>query len=81
MREKLVNFVLIGASVLVGLIICEFAYRGVFEWREGTRWQRPSKFFVYSNSIWEFNAELGYVYRPQASMDGALMEGRSSPTM
>lgn len=74
MREKLAKFALVIVSVLVGLIICEFAYRGIFEWREAARLQRPFKFSVYSNSIWEFNAELGYDYHPQTSMDGALIE-------
>src|SRR5262249_40156433 len=73
-REKYVNLFLVVISILIVLLICEFAFRGVFEWREGARWQRPSKFAVFSDSVWEFNAELGYDYVPQARMDIAWIQ-------
>src|SRR5438067_5717898 len=73
-REKHANFTLVIVSILIVLLVCEFASRGLFEWREGTRWERPSKFAVYSDSVWEYNAELGYDYVPQARMDIAWMQ-------
>ncbi len=71
MRDKYANLILVFVSIVLVLLIFEFAYRGIFEWREGTRWERPSKFAVSSDSVWEFNAELGYDYVPQARMDVA----------
>ncbi len=74
MRKKYANYVLLVVSVFIGLLISEFIGRGIFEWREGKRWQRPPKFIVLSNSVWEFNADLGYDYVPETSIDIAWMQ-------
>jgi len=73
-RKKYANYVLLVVSVFIGLLISEFIGRGIFEWREGKRWQRPPKFIVLSNSVWEFNADLGYDYVPETSIDIAWMQ-------
>jgi hypothetical protein len=72
--EKLANVFLVIISMLIGLVALEPAYRGIFEWRENSRWKRPSLLWLYSTSVWDFDTELGYSYRPHARMDWTILE-------
>ena len=71
MRGKLS---LVAVSILIVLLIFEFVSRGMFERDEGKRWHRPLRFDVSSDSVWEFNVELGYDYVPHSHMHTALMQ-------
>lgn len=48
-------------------------YRGYVDWREKARWLAPRQFTVYSNSIWDFDSELGFSYRPNTRVDVAVV--------
>jgi hypothetical protein len=74
LRKIHANLTLVVVSILIILLICEFAARAMFEQRQGTLWKRPLRFAVLSDSVWEFNAELGWDYVPQARMDMAWMQ-------
>jgi hypothetical protein len=66
---NLANVLLVIASCTVGFISWELAYR-VF-----LKTQDAAQFEVHSNSIWEFDRDLGYAYRPHAHTDWAMIRG------
>jgi hypothetical protein len=72
--QKLTNLLLTTISCLIGFIICEVAYRGLLVWQENARWKRPQEFYVYADSIYDFDATLGYRYRPGARVDVAFLK-------
>lgn len=73
MRDKLINSIVTIISCLVGLIICELAYRGWLDWREKARWLERTQFTVYSSSIYQFDTALGFTYRPRARSEVAII--------
>ena len=74
MREKLINVLLVLVSCFISFVVCEFAYRVYLEHREKAFWLQPGQFSVYSRSIWDFDAALGFNYRPNARVDVAIMQ-------
>jgi hypothetical protein len=73
--DRLVNILLIAASVSIGFVVCEIGYRAVLEWRETIKWRTPRAFSAYSTSVWEFDPSVGYRYRAHARMDVAFLAG------
>jgi hypothetical protein len=66
---KLANVLLVIASCTVGLVSWELAYRVFLKTQDATQ------FVVQSNSIWEFDPDLGYVYPAHAHTDWAMIRG------
>jgi hypothetical protein len=70
---KLASAMLVIASCMIGFVVCEIAYRVVLKRQDDVRWRTPNQFSVYSNSVWDFDPDLGYTYRPQSHYDIAVM--------
>jgi hypothetical protein len=66
MQENLARILLVVISCVVACLICEIGYRIVLNRDEEARWQPTSSFAVYSDSVYEFDAETGYKYRPNS---------------
>ena len=75
MRDRLKNLLVIAVSCLAGFVICEVAYRFVEEWRERARWEPRQQISAFSSSVWDFDAALGYAYRPHARVDSVILQG------
>jgi hypothetical protein len=67
---KLANVLLVIASCTVGFISWELAYRVFLKTQDATQFE------VHSNSIWDFDPDLGYVYLAHAHTDWATIRGR-----
>lgn len=74
MKEKIFGLILIVASCLVGFLICEMGYRILLNMDESKRWQPQQQFTVHSGSVWAFDADLGFTYKPSARMDGTFVK-------
>lgn len=75
-KERVVNFLIVLISCLAGFMISEAGYRILLHQEENTRWQRTNQVTAFSNSIWEFDVETGYKYRPNTKITGvALVDG------
>jgi hypothetical protein len=66
---KLANLLLVIASCTVGFISWELAYRVFLKTQDATQ------FTVHSNSIWDFDPDLGYAYPAHAHTDWATIRG------
>ena len=66
---KLANVLLVIVSCAVGFISWELAYRVFLKTQDATQ------FSVDSNSIWDFDPDLGYAYPAHAHTDWATIRG------
>jgi hypothetical protein len=66
---KLANLLLVIASCTVGLVSWELAYRVFLKTQDATQ------FTVDSNSIWDFDPDLGYAYPAHTHTDWATIRG------
>lgn len=66
-QSKLANALLVIVSCSVTFVCLEIAYR-IF-----LKGQDAMQFSVHSNSVWDFDRDLGYSYRPQAHTDWATI--------
>jgi hypothetical protein len=66
---KLANLLLVIASCTVGFISWELAYRVFLKTQDATQ------FTVHSNSIWDFDPDLGYAYPAHAHTDWVMIRG------
>jgi hypothetical protein len=66
---KLANLLLVIASCTVGLVSWELAYRVFLKTQDATQ------FTVDSNSIWDFDPDLGYAYSAHTHTDWATIRG------
>jgi len=66
---KLANVLLVIVSCTVGFISWELAYRVFLKTQDATQ------FSVDSNSIWDFDPDLGYAYPAHAHTDWATIRG------
>lgn len=67
------NIGLVFISLLIGFILTELCYR-LFLLAKETE-EPPADFAVYSSSIWEYDKDMGYVYKPNSVSDWAMVRG------
>lgn len=72
LKERFVNILFVVISCLVGFILSEIGYRYILNQDENARWQRTSRVTAFSDSIWEFDADIGYKYRPNTKISGVI---------